>query len=987
MILTDTRRGYMEVHMKKEVYDISGMTCASCSSAVERVTRKLSGVASSEVNLATNKMTIEYDETAIGPEDIIKKVERAGFGAELAKEKLKEEMRKEQDNVAEDLKRIKRRLIISMIFAIPLLYVSMEHMIPVKLPMPHLFDMHANPMNFALLQLVLTVGILICGRKFYTVGFKTLFAGHPNMDSLVAIGTGSAFIYSLVMTFKIQHDHSAAMNLYYETAAVVLTLVMLGKYLESRSKGRTSEAIQKLMELAPDRAVIVSDEGEKEVDVKEISKGDVILIRPGSKVPLDGEIIKGATSVDESMLTGESIPVEKSIGDIVIGGSMNYNGAIQVSVTHTGSETTLAKIIKLMEDAQGKKAPISQLADKVAGYFVPAVLAIAVVSAIIWAIAGEPINFVLMIFVSVLVIACPCALGLATPTAIMVGTGRGASMGILIKSGEALEVTHQADAVVLDKTGTVTEGKPRVVEVISNWHSEDELLVLAASCEVESEHPLGQAIVSAAKEKGLSLQQTNYFQSITGKGIEAKIVDKDIFIGNEKLLSELQMSLGELKAVADEIANKGQTPMFVVINKELVGIVSVADTIKETSKAAIEDIRKLGIKVYMLTGDNKKTADYIGKQVSVDEVIAEVLPQDKVAVVEELQKKGRKVIMVGDGINDAPALAQANIGIAIGSGSDIAMESSDIVLMKSDLKDVYQAIALSNATIRNIKQNLFWAFIFNSIGIPIAAGLLHAFGGPLLNPIFAGMAMAFSSVFVVTNALRLRSVKLKSGDALKKKPIKAKVSVNIKGGLIDNPITYLKNTEDSTAEYSVVASKVIPDVGVATCGHYEGNENCTLVATHTVMNYHRIKGCKKIPNDANAVYDEVSKQAKALGYQPESDKGFSVLKNSKLVSNTWRRGFGYLTGKGSNNYFATAKAMRRSIDNGKPFIFSIAFDTYRSHSVVVRGYEIYKNDQTGKEYTFLILSDGWSEKTRYLKVKPRIACMTSVSPPTKEMKE
>ena len=753
--------------MRKEVYDITGMTCASCSSAVERVTRKLEGVSSSEVNLATNKMTIEYDENILQPETIIKKIERAGFGAELGKEKLREEIDQEKEDGRSDMKRIRRRLIISIIFAIPLLYVSMGHMIPITLPLPHIFDMHYNPLNFALLQLVLTAVILICGRKFYIVGFKTLFAGHPNMDSLVAIGTGSAFIYSLFMTFKIPSDANLAMNLYYESAAVVVTLVMLGKYMESRSKGKTSEAIEKLMELSPDKAIVINANGEREVDTASVRKGDVILVRPGSKVPLDGEIVKGATSVDESMLTGESIPVERTIGDSVIGGSMNYNGAIQVKVTHTGSDTTLSKIIKLMEEAQGKKAPISKMADIVAGYFVPVVIAIAVISAIIWAIAGEPIGFVLEIFVSVLVIACPCALGLATPTAIMVGTGRGANMGILVKSGEALEITHKANAVVLDKTGTITEGKPKVTAVVSNGYSEEELLALAASCEVASEHPLGQAIVISAKDRGLTLQTTDYFNSITGKGIEAKIADRHIYIGNAKLLRDIGVVIDVMQVTADDIAAKGQTPMFVVIDGHLAGIISVADTIKDSSATAIDSIKKLGIRVYMLTGDNAKTAQYIGSQVHVDEVISEVLPQDKVAVVARLQQEGRKVIMVGDGINDAPALAQAEVGIAIGSGSDIAMESSDIVLMKSDLQDVYKAIALSNATIRNIKQNLFWAFIFNSIGIPIAAGLLHAFGGPLLNPIFAGMAMAFSSVLVVTNALRLKHVKLKSRKIVK----------------------------------------------------------------------------------------------------------------------------------------------------------------------------------------------------------------------------
>ena len=746
--------------MKKEVYCISGMTCASCSSAVERVTRKLTGVSHSEVNLATNKMTIEYDEGVLKPEDIITKVERAGFGAELEHDRAKEEQLLEEQETWANLHKVRRRLITSIVLAIPLLYISMGHMLPFTLPLPNFLHMHSHPLNFALTQLFLTSLILICGRKFYVVGFKTLFAGHPNMDSLVAIGTGSAFLYSLVMTFQITSHPEAAGNLYYESAAVVVTLVMLGKYLEGRSKGKTSEAIQRLMELAPDVAVLVSGGEEKEVPILQVKKGDVILVKPGSKVPLDGTVISGATSVDESMLTGESIPVEKEIGDEVIGGSMNYNGAVQIKVTHVGGDTTLAKIIRLMEEAQGKKAPISKMADTVAGYFVPAVLAIAVLAAVIWALAGYPAAFVLKVFVSVLVIACPCALGLATPTAIMVGTGKGAGYGILIKSGEALEITHKADIVVLDKTGTVTKGKPQVVRIVTRDQTDKELLQLAAACEKNSEHPLGQAIVTAAKEQGMKLKEPEYFQSITGKGIEARIQDRHVFIGNERMLSELLVDDGGLKDEADEIAAKGQTPMFVVVNQELAGIISVADTIKPTSRKAIEDIQRIGLQVYMLTGDNKKTADFIGSQVHADKVIAEVLPQDKVAVVSGLQKEGKKVIMVGDGINDAPALAQADTGIAIGSGSDIAIESSDIVLMKSDLQDVYRAIKLSKATIRNIKQNLFWAFIFNSLGIPVAAGILYAFGGPLLNPMLAGLAMSFSSVFVVTNALRLKRVKL-----------------------------------------------------------------------------------------------------------------------------------------------------------------------------------------------------------------------------------
>ena len=746
--------------MKQECYDITGMTCASCSAAVERVTRKMDGVEESNVNLATNKMTITYDEKKVSQEDIIQRVEKAGFGAQLEQIKEKEQEKEEKLEQEEAQHKIRRRVIGSILFAVPLLYISMGHMLPFKLPLPDILSMETHPLNYALAQLILTVIVLIFGRKFYIVGFKTLFHGHPNMDSLVAIGTGSAFLYSLVMTVRIPSDTHAVHSLYYESAAVVVTLVMLGKYFESKSKGKTSEAIRKLMELAPDTAVRLRNGKEEEIPVEQVRKGDILFIRPGNKIPLDGIVVKGVSSVDESMLTGESIPVEKEMGAEVIGGSMNYNGALEIEVTHTGNDTTLAKIIKLMEDAQGRKAPISKMADVVAGYFVPAVLLIAIVAAVLWAVTGHPIGFVLKIFVSVLVIACPCALGLATPTAIMVGTGLGASHGILIKSGEALETTHKVQAVVLDKTGTVTEGKPKVVQVLSKRLSKEELLWMAGACEVPSEHPLGKAIVEAAREQREELPSCDEFSSITGQGIHAKLEGKEFWIGNGKLLKEQNFSAEEFEKEAEEIAAKGQTPMFVVMDGQMEGIISVADTLKETSRDAIDQMKKAGMKVYMLTGDNRRTAEYIGQQVHADEVIAEVLPQDKAAVVQKLQGEGNIVLMVGDGINDAPALAQADIGVAIGSGSDIAMESSDIVLMRSDLEDVYRAVKLSRATIRNIKENLFWAFAFNSCGIPVAAGLLYAFGGPLLNPMIAGLAMSFSSVFVVSNALRLRRLKL-----------------------------------------------------------------------------------------------------------------------------------------------------------------------------------------------------------------------------------
>ncbi len=739
------------------ILNIEGMTCASCSAAVERVTRKLSGVITSEVNLTTNKARIVYDPSLVKLADIKSKIEKAGF---TPKDIDKEDRNGELGEQQKKLNQQKKRLIVTICLAIPLLYISMGHMIPVNLPLPEFLHMHTNPLNFALAQLILTVLILWNGRKFYVVGFKTLLRGHPNMDSLVAIGTGSAFLYSLVMTIRIPTEHMSVENLYYESAAVVVTLIMLGKYLEARSKGKTSEAIKKLMELAPDTATLLREGQEMEVRVEEVVPGDILLVKPGSKVPLDGTVVGGSSSVDESMLTGESIPVEKEEGDTVIGGSINFNGALQVQVTHVGEDTTLSRIIRMMEEAQGKKAPISKLADTVAGYFVPTVMAIAFAAALIWALLGHDAAFVLTIFVSVLVIACPCALGLATPTAIMVGTGLGANHGILIKSGEALETTHKIQVVILDKTGTVTEGKPKVVDIVSHSIPEQELLLMAASCERSSEHPLASAIVAGAQERGLELETAEEFQSTTGKGIQAVLKGRHFHIGNKKMLDELKVPAGEYEEASKAAAEKGQTPMFVVIDGKLEGMICVADTIKATSKEAIAEMRELGIRVVMLTGDNKLTADYIGRQVEVDEVIAEVLPGDKSAVVERYQKEGYAVMMVGDGINDAPALVQADIGAAIGSGSDIALESSDIVLMKSDLKDVYKAIRLSRATIRNIKQNLFWAFFYNTLGIPIAAGLLYALGGPLLNPILGGLAMSLSSVSVVSNALRLKRLKL-----------------------------------------------------------------------------------------------------------------------------------------------------------------------------------------------------------------------------------
>ena len=748
--------------MREEKYDISGMHCAACSASVERVTRKLPGVERSDVNLTTGIMTICYDESQVGEEQIVAKVQKAGFGAVLHAEKKEETIPDTKDTEETELKRKKAELITAGVFSIVLLYVSMGQMLPFglpALPLPELFSMHSHPVNFAILQLLLTIPVLYCGRNFFIGGFKSLFHGNPNMDSLVAIGSSCSFVYSIVMTFLISDDHSYVHNLYYESAAIVLTLVSLGKFLESRNMQKTKGAITALMQLSPDTAILANTG--REVSTKSLKAGDLVLVKPGARVPVDGIVTEGESSVNEAMLTGESLPVEKQAGSEVIGGSVNQNGALYVKVTRTGEDTTLARIIRFVEDAQGKKAPISKTADKVAGIFVPTVIGIALLAAIAWAIAGQPFAFVLKVFTSVLVIACPCALGLATPTAIMVGTGLGAKHGILIRSGEILEITHSIDTVVLDKTGTVTEGKPSVTSVIPHGCGEVELLTLAASIESVSGHPLAEAITAHAAEKGLtSLTKPELFENLSGKGLKAVMNGETVLAGNQRLLTEHGVDISPLRSEAEQLAAQGQTPMYFARNGQVLGLISVADTVKESSITAVQIMKAQGIRTVLLTGDNRAAANHIAQLVGVDEVIAEVLPEEKAGVIQKLQQQGRKVMMVGDGINDAPALTQAEVGCAIGSGSDIAIESADIVLMRDDLQDVPRALRLSALTLRDIKQNLFWAFCYNTIGIPIAAGLLYLFGGPLLSPMFAGAAMSLSSVCVVGNALRLGRAKL-----------------------------------------------------------------------------------------------------------------------------------------------------------------------------------------------------------------------------------
>lgn len=744
--------------MKEEIYDIGGMNCAACSSAVERVTRKLPGVARSDVNLPMKRMTIVYDETQVKPEDIITKVEKAGFS--VAPHEKEKAASRPVDSREKELKTQRTELILMGVLSVLLLYISMGSMLVKNLPLPDIMSMDSHPVNFALTQLVLAAPIMFLGRRFFVSGFKSLFNGSPNMDALVAISCTASFIYSLVMTYLISDNPHMAHEMYYESAAVVLTLIALGKLLEKNSEERTKGAITKLMELAPDTAILVTEDGQWEVPTESLKVGDLVLVKAGTKFPLDGTVVRGEGSADESMLTGESLPVEKPVGSQVIGGSLGVSGALYVEVTKVGEDTTLSKIIRFVEDAQGKKAPISKVADKVAGVFVPIVIIIAVLAAAVWLIAGQSFSFALKIFTTVLVIACPCAMGLATPTAIIVGTGRGASQGILIRSGEALEKAHQTDVVILDKTGTVTEGKPRVTEIISLQMPENELLTLTAAAESLSDHPLAKAICAEAEGRDLSFESLDRgFEVLQGMGLTTDYKGETLAVGNPRLMTDRGVSTAPLDTQIEELSSQGKTPMLVSLGGRLLGLIAVADTVKDTSRQAIGDLREMGVETVLLTGDNTRAAEYISGLVGADRVIAEVLPQDKAAVVKEYQDRGRRVMMVGDGINDAPALAQADVGCAIGSGSDVAIESADLVLMKSDLGDVPRAIHLSRLTIKNIKQNLFWAFCYNVLGIPVAAGVLFPAFGLLLSPMIGGIAMSLSSIFVVTNALRLKRQK------------------------------------------------------------------------------------------------------------------------------------------------------------------------------------------------------------------------------------
>lgn len=735
---------------------ISGMTCAACAANIDKSLRKLEGIENANVNLTTEKATVIYDPSLTRISEIKQAISKVGYKPlDIEVQETSDENKARHEK---EMKTLWRKFVISAIFATPLLIISMGHMLGLRLP--NLINPEQNPLNFAIVQIILVIPSIAVGYKFYTIGFKTLFKGAPNMDSLIAIGTSAAVLYGIYATVMIaQGNDSYAMELYFETAGVIITLILLGKYLESVSKGKTSDAIKKLMGLAPKNATVIQDGEEVIIPIEEVEVGDTIIVKPGEKIPVDGTVVRGNTSIDESMLTGESIPIEKTVGDKVIGASINKHGMIHFKATKVGKDTALAQIIKLVEDAQGSKAPIARMADIIASYFVPVVIGIAILAGLAWFISGQSVVFSLTIFIAVLVIACPCALGLATPTAIMVGTGKGAEYGVLIKGGQPLETAHKVDTIVFDKTGTITEGKPVVTDILTTKQVNQKLLLqLAASAEKGSEHPLGEAIVNEANSKKISLLEMTDFISIPGHGIEAVIDHKTLLLGNLKLMNDRKID-NTLNTQSQRLADEGKTPMYIAVDGKLVGIIAVADTTKPSSKKAIEKLHKLGIKVAMITGDNERTAKAIAKQVGIDVILSEVLPKDKANEVMKLQEAGSKVAMVGDGVNDAPALAQADVGIAIGSGTDVAMESADIVLMKSDLLDVVTALQLSKKTIRNIKQNLFWAFAYNTAGIPIAAGLLLLFDGPKLNPMIAGGAMAFSSVSVLMNALRLRRFK------------------------------------------------------------------------------------------------------------------------------------------------------------------------------------------------------------------------------------
>ncbi|MBZ2061880.1 heavy metal translocating P-type ATPase [Streptococcus sanguinis] len=745
---------------EKKEYKLSGMTCAACAMTVEMAVKDLETVEDVSVNLATERLSL-LPKAGFDSQQVLDAVAEAGYQAEEKGKDKPSDVSEEAVIKAQKLQKKKQQLLILLLTALPLLYISMGSM--VGLPLPSFLDHMKHPLVFVLSQLLLTLPAVWIGRGFYQRGFRNLIKRHPNMDSLIAVGTSAAFFYSLYSVSQVFLGHHAFVHqLYFESVAVIIALVLLGKYLESSAKGRTSQAIQSLLELVPSQATVIRYGEAVTIDTEDIRVGDIVRIKPGERMPVDGLVTEGQTFVDESMMTGESVPIEKKVGDTITSATINQNGSIDYQASRVGSDTTLAQIVRLVEEAQGSKAPIAALADKISLYFVPIVLSLATLSALGWYfLAGESLSFSLSIFIAVLVIACPCALGLATPTAIMVGTGKGAENGILIKSGQALEAAYQLDTIVLDKTGTITVGKPSLTDLLplSDFNRSD-LLQLIASAEQHSEHPLAQAILEAAEEEGLDLLPVSHFEAIVGRGLSAQVEGKQLLVGNESLMKEKNIDSSAFQEQLLELSKEGKTAMFVAVDGQLASILAVADEMKSSSLSAVQELQSMGLEVIMLTGDREETATAIAQKAGIQKVIAGVLPDGKATAIKNLQEAGKRLAMVGDGINDAPALVQAAVGIAIGSGADVAIESADVVLMHSDLQDVVKAIKLSQATIRNIKENLFWAFAYNTLGIPIAMGLLHLFGGPLLNPMLAGLAMSLSSVSVVANALRLGRFKM-----------------------------------------------------------------------------------------------------------------------------------------------------------------------------------------------------------------------------------
>ena len=752
----------------KEKFDVTGMTCSACSSRVEKCVSKLDGMQDVSVNLLTNSMQVEFDQTRLSTQQIISAVTQAGYGASVKGEHTGNAAAaatpaQRQNPVEAQLKEMKRRLIISFVFLIPLMYVSMGHM--VGLPLPSFLSGHQNAVSFAFTQFLLALPVVYINRNFFIKGFQTLAHGAPNMDSLIAIGSGAALVYGIFAIYRMSYGLGSGnmdlvaryhMDLYFESAVMILALITVGKYLETRSKGKTSEALTRLMDLAPKTATVERNGQQMEIPVEQVLVGDTVVVKPGQRIPVDGQITQGSTSVDQSAITGESIPVEKEPGDTVIAATINKGGFIRFTASKVGNDTTFAQIIRLVEDASATKAPIAKMADRIAGVFVPVVICIALLTAVVWLLLGQTFEFALSCAISVLVISCPCALGLATPVAIMVGTGKGAEHGILIKSGQALETAHNIQTVVLDKTGTITQGKPVVTDVQTILPDQQSFIAIAAALEQGSEHPLAEAVMHYAAEQNIAAATSEQFQSLPGKGVQAVIDGTQYYAGNRRLMDEQHISLQQWDAALDALATAGKTPLIFADSKQVIGIIGAADIVKATSRQAIQQLKQMGVQVVMLTGDNARTAAAIQQQLDIDEVIAEVLPQDKEQRIATLQAQGKVVAMVGDGVNDAPALARANVGLAIGAGTDIALESADIILMKNDLLDVVTAIQLSKAVIRNIKQNLFWAFFYNCLGIPLAAGVLYPAFHLLLSPMFGAAAMSFSSIFVVSNALRLR---------------------------------------------------------------------------------------------------------------------------------------------------------------------------------------------------------------------------------------